>query len=146
MSKDYLILFDDEGNRTTTYANGVHYYVDVDGVVHGDSVNVEALLAQGYIWVDAADYANLLGNNNDNQIYILQDGKFVPKPPYVPTAEETQAANLAKLDADYSAQLDELKEQIVVAATVDQDEEYAAELRQQRQDLQAEYVAKRGEV
>ena len=61
-----------------------------------------------------------------------------------PTAEETQAANLAKLDADYGAQLDDLKDQIVVAATVAQDDAYADELRQQRQDLQTEYITKRG--
>ena len=62
----------------------------------------------------------------------------------MPTAEETQAANLAKLDADYGAQLDDLKDQIVVAATVAQDDAYADELRQQRQDLQTEYIEKRG--
>lgn len=142
--KDYLILFDAEGNRGATYAAGVHYTVDADGTLHDGSINVQDMLKKGYVFVEFSDYMNLLGNNKDNQVYIYKDGKFIPKPPHVPTAEETQAADLAKLDADYGTQLNDLKEQILVAATVDQDEDYAKELRQQRQALQEEYITKRG--
>lgn len=90
---------------------------------------------------------NLLGNNADNQPYIRQnDGTYIPKPPYVPTPEEAQAAKLSALDNEYAAKLDENKSSIIVAATVDQDEEYADQLRQERQALQAEYVQKRSEL
>ena len=93
------------------------------------------------------NYMNLLGNNADNQPYIRQnDGTYIPKPPYVPTPEEAQAAKLSALDNEYAAKLDENKSSIIVAATVDQDEEYADQLRQERQALQAEYVQKRSEL
>ena len=87
------------------------------------------------------------GNNADGQIYIrTKEGKYIPKPPYVPTAEEVQAAKLAAIDAEYSGKLEENKSSIIVAATVDQDEEYADELRVERQTLQAEYIEKRSEI
>ena len=70
----------------------------------------------------------------------------VPKPAYVPTAAEEQAAKLSELDNEYSAKLEDNKNSIIVAATVDQDEEYADQLRQERQALQNEYIQKRSEL
>lgn len=92
--------------------------------------------------ISAEDYNLYL----QNYVRDMQTGKPIPYIAPEPTPEETQQANLAQLDADYSNQLNELKEQIIVAATVDQDEEYANELRQQRQNLQDEYVQKRSEL
>lgn len=140
MDTAYLIKFDEEGSRGETYRRGIHYHAI-------DDAFVKTKLTEGFVFVSTADYNNLLGNNADNQTYIRQpDGTFVPKPPYVPTAEEEQASKLAALDSQYSATLDDLKEQIVVAATVDQDEAYADELRAERQNVQAEYIQKRGEI
>lgn len=136
----YLIKFDSEGNRAETYAQYVHYFAE-------NETFVQEKLAEGFIFVSVADYKNLLGNNEDNQIYIRNvDGKYIPKPPYVPTAEEVQEANLAQLDAEYGNKINSLNDEIIVAATVDQDEAYADELRQQRATLQNEYIAKRGEL
>lgn len=133
---DYLIKFDGNGNRGETH--------DAVFMTDEEIANYEA---QGFIGVSTADYMNLLGNNAENQPYIRQaDGTFVPKPAYVPTAEETQAAKLSELDNEYAAKLEDNKNSIIVAATVDQDEEYADQLRQERQVLQAEYVQKRSEL
>ena len=133
---DYLIKFDNEGNRGETH--------DAVFMTDEEIANYEA---QGFIGVSTADYMNLLGNNAENQPYIRQaDGTFVPKPAYVPTAEETQAAKLSELDNEYAAKLEDNKNSIIVAATVDQDEEYADQLRQERQALQAEYIEKRSEL
>ena len=133
---DYLIKFDDDGNRGETH----------DAVFMTDA-EIADYQAKGFIAVSTADYNNLLGNNADNQPYIRQnDGTYIPKPPYVPTPEEAQAAKLSALDNEYAAKLDENKSSIIVAATVDQDEEYADQLRQERQALQAEYVQKRSEL
>ena len=133
---DYLIKFDDEGNRGETH--------DAVFMTDEEIANYEA---QGFIGVSTADYMNLLGNNAENQPYIRQaDGTFVPKPAYVPTAEETQAAKLSELDNLYAEKLEDNKNSIIVAATVDQDEEYADQLRQERQALQAEYIEKRSEL
>ena len=133
---DYLIKFDDDGNRGETH----------DAVFMTDA-EIADYQAKGFIAVSTADYNNLLGNNADNQPYIRQaDGTFVPKPVYVPTAAETQAAKLSELDNTYAEKLEENKNSIIVAATVDQDEEYANQLRQERQALQDEYIQNRSEL
>lgn len=133
---DYLIKFDDEGNRGETH-----------DAVFMTAEEIEDYQEKGFVAVSTADYNNLLGNNADHQTYIRQsDGTYVPKPAYVPTAEEEQAAKLSELDNDYAAKLEDNKNSIIVAATVDQDEEYAEQLRQERQALQAEYIEKRSEL
>lgn len=133
---DYLIKFDDNGNRGETH----------DAVFMTDE-EIEDYKEKGFVEVSTADYNNLIGNNADNQQYIRQsDGTFVPKPAYVPTAAEEQAAKLSELDNLYAEKLEENKNSIIVAATVDQDEEYAEQLRQERQALQDEYVQKRSEL
>lgn len=133
---DYLIKFDEEGNRGETH-----------DAVFMTAEEIADYQAKGFIAVSTADYNNLLGNNADHQQYIRQsDGTYVPKPDYVPTAEEEQAAKLSKLDNEYSAKLEDNKNSIIVAATVDRDEEYAEQLRQERQALQAEYIEKRSEL
>ena len=133
---DYLIKFDADGNRGETH----------DAVFMTD-VEIADYQARGFIGVSTADYMNLLGNNADNQQYIRQsDGTFIPKPAYVPTAAETQAAKLSKLDNEYEVKLEDNKNSIIVAVTVDQDEEYADQLRQERQELQNEYIQKRSEL
>lgn len=133
---DYLIKFDADGNRGETH----------DAVFMTEE-EIADYQAKGFMAVSTADYMNLLGNNADNQPYIRQvDGTFVPKPAYVPTAEETQAAKLSELDNEYAAKLEDNKNSIIVAATVDQDEEYAEQLRQERQALQDEYIEKRSEL
>lgn len=133
---DYLIKFDEDGNRGETY----------DAVFMTDA-EIDDYKSKGFVAVSTKDYMNLLGNNDEQQQYIRQsDGTFIPKPAHVPTAEETQATKLSELDSEYAAKLDDNKNSIIVAATVDQDEEYANELRKERQTLQAEYAEKRGEL
>lgn len=133
---DYLIKFDADGTRGETH-----------DAVFMTAEEIADYQSKGFIAVSTADYNNLLGNNADGQIYIrTKDGKYVPKPPYVPTPEEVQAAKLAVVDAEYAGKLEENKSAIIVAATVDQDAEYADELRAERQTLQAEYIEKRSEI
>ena len=133
---DYLIKFDEEGNRGETH-----------DAVFMTAEEIAGYQAKGFVAVSTADYNNLLGNNAEHQQYIRQaDGTFVPKPAYVPTPEETQAAKLSELDNEYAAKLEDNKNSIIVAATVDQDEEYADQLRQERQALQDEYIQKRSEL
>lgn len=133
---DYLIKFDADGNRGETH-----------DAVFMTTEEIADYQAKGFVAVSTADYMNLLGNNADNQLYIRQaDGMFVPKPAYVPTAEEEQAAKLSELDNEYAVKLEDNKNSIIVAATVDQDEEYADQLRQERKELQDEYIQKRGKL
>lgn len=102
--KDYLIKFNADGRRGTTYADGVHYFVQPDGAVKDGSVKVQDMLDQGFVFVDTADYLNLLGNNDDKKEYCRQsDGTFAPYVAPEPTAEEKAAAEKASLDSEYEA-------------------------------------------
>lgn len=105
--KDYLIKFNDDGRRGTTYADGVHYYVDKAGNVTDGSVKVQDLLNQGFVFVDADDYNNLLGNNSEHKEYCRQsDGTFAPYVAPDPTEAEKKAAKINTIKAKYNSQLD----------------------------------------
>lgn len=114
--KDFLIKFDSDGRRGTTYADGVHYYVDQAGSVTDGSVKVQDLLNQGFVFVDADDYNNLLGNNSGHKEYCRQsDGTFAPYVAPEPTAEEKAAAQKAELASEYEANKAEMLEALQAA-------------------------------
>lgn len=105
--KDYLIKFNDDGRRGTTYADGVHYYVDQAGNVTDGSAKVQDLLNQGFVFVDADDYNNLLGNNSEHKEYCRQsDGTFAPYVAPEPTESEKKSAKINTIKAKYNSQLD----------------------------------------
>lgn len=105
--KDFLIKFDSDGRRGTTYANGVHYYVNQAGNVTDGSVKVQDMLNQGFVFVDADDYNNLLGNNSEHKEYCRQsDGTFAPYVAPDPTESEKKAAKINTIKAKYNSQLD----------------------------------------
>lgn len=114
--KDYLIKFNDDGRRGTTYADGVHYFVMPDGSVMDGSIKVQDLLDQGFVWVETKDYLNLLGNNTDKKEYCRQsDGSFSPYVAPDPTEEEQAEAQKAELKAEYEAGKAELLESLQAA-------------------------------
>nr|DAK86472.1 MAG TPA: hypothetical protein [Caudoviricetes sp.] len=120
--KDYLIKFNSDGRRGTTYADGVHYYVDSDGNVTDGSVKVQDLINQGYVFVNTDDYNNLLGNNSDKKEYCRQsDGTFAPYVAPEPTAAEKKASAIATIKAKYQPTLDNLVEARVKAAMLGAD-------------------------
>lgn len=105
--KDYLIQFGSDGRRKTTYASGVHYYVDKQGNVTDGSIKVQDLVDQGFIFVNTNDYNNLLGNNSEHKEYCRQsDGTFAPYVAPEPTESEKKAATISSIKAKYNAQLD----------------------------------------
>jgi hypothetical protein len=137
--KDYLIKFNEDGRRGTTYAEGVHYYVDKDGTVTDGSVKVQDLLADGFVFVDTADYLNLLGNNDDKQEYCRQaDGTFSPYIAPEPTAEEKAASKQASLDAEYTAAQQKLGQSLLVA-NLNGDADIAASIQGEFADLNTYY-------
>lgn len=83
---------------------------------------------------DYEDYKNL----------IYKDGQIVEKPVYVPTAEEIQEQERAKLDAEYAKLFANKDSEIINAVVLMQDDEYAEQLRQERTALTQEYLTKRG--
>lgn len=137
--KDYLIKFNDDGRRGTTYADGVHYYVDQDGSVTDGSVKVQDLLNQGFVFVDADDYNNLLGNNSEHKEYCRQsDGTFAPYVAPEPTAEEKAAAERAQIDSDYNSSVAELQASMQIAQ-LNNDSDAIASVQAEKVDLDAAY-------
>lgn len=130
-------------NTKLVEKNDTKYITDLKNSIYKQAEASEPQVKLAIVEIiNAEDYNLYL----QNYVRDMKTGRPIPYVPPEPTAEEIQKSNLAELDANYSTQLNELKDQIIVAATVDQDEEYANELRQQRQELQDEYVQKRGEL
>lgn len=137
--KDYLIKFNSDGRRGTTYADGVHYYVDADGNVTDVSVKVQDLLNQGYVFVSTNDYNNLLGNNSDKKEYCRQsDGTFAPYVAPEPTAAEKKAAEKASLEAEYESNKSEMLEALQ-AAQLTGNTDAVTSIQKDYQDMTAAY-------
>lgn len=88
----YLIKFDADGNRTTTYADTVHFDYN-GGEAVGTTIDVEECLKEGFIFVNEADYQKLLGNVPEG-VHIYKDGEFVPAPEPEPDMKALKAAKL----------------------------------------------------
>lgn len=137
--KDYLIKFNADGRRGTTYADGVYYFVQPDGAVKDGSVKVQDMLDQGFVFVDTADYLNLLGNNDDKKEYCRQsDGTFAPYVAPEPTAEEKAAAEKASLDSEYEANKSEMLSALQ-AAQLAGNTDAVASIQQDYKDMTAAY-------
>lgn len=146
MDKSYLIQFNTDGTRLNTYANTVHYLVteveEKEAIINLDDFDYQDVLNNGGVWFNEDDYNKLVGNTGKK--YIYKDGKIVEKPAYVPTAEEIQEQERAKLDAEYAELFTDKDSEIINAAILMQDDEYAEKLRQERTALTQEYLTKRG--
>lgn len=144
--KDYLIKFNSDGRRGTTYADGVHYYVDSDGNVTDGSVKVQNLINQGYVFVNTDDYINLLGNNSDKKEYCRQsDGTFAPYVAPEPTDEEKKVAEKASLEAEYESNKSEMLTALQ-SAQLAGNAEAVASIQQDYQDMTEVYKAAVEEV
>lgn len=144
--KDYLIKFNSDGRRGTTYADGVHYFVQSDGAVKDGSVKVADLLADGYVFVDQANYNNLLGNNTDRKEYCRQsDGTFAPYVAPEPTEEEKKAAEKASLASEYEANKSEMLSALQ-AAQLAGNTEAVVSIQQDYKDMTEAYKAAVEEV
>lgn len=142
MDKDYLIQFNTDGTRLNTYANGVHYQtIDEEIINIVEGFDYQNVIDNGGVWFDTDDYNKLVGNAEKE--YIYKDGKIVEKPAYVPTAEEIQEQERAKLDAEYAKLFANKDNEIINAVVLMQDDEYAEQLRQERTELMQEYATKR---
>ena len=91
---NYLIKFDSDGRKTTTYP--------IDETM--DAEQKEKLINDGYIEITEDEWSYYVGNhgNGKNGTGYIRDkktGKPVDAPAYVPTSEE----QLEKLDAQYDS-------------------------------------------
>lgn len=120
-NKDYLIQFNSDGSRGTTYANNVHYQViepqpiietnesgeeNITGYTEEkiinlvDGFNYQDVFDNGGVWFSTEDYNKLAGNTDKE--YIYKDGEIVEKPPYVPTDEELKQQAQKQLNSEFN--------------------------------------------
>ena len=133
----YLSIFDKTtGTRKASYT--------ILGQIHGKNLDeLKEKAAADYpddyaVPQTAEEYHNVISGD------LRWNGDAFIDPPQ-PTAEELQAAALAKLDSEYQAKFDELDEQIVKAAAL-KNTELQDELIAERAALAEEYTQKRGEL
>lgn len=129
----YLCKFDNAGYRRETYLS----------CEYNDEQKAD-MIAKGFVEIDEEEWNYYVGNHGDGDNgtgYIRVDGKPVSAPPYVPTKEE----KLAKLEAEYEQESAEL-EKYFNKASIKNNTDLMAELREEMTDLEAEYEAKRKEI
>lgn len=129
----YLCKFDEDGHREATYP--------VDSTMT-DERKAE-LIADGFVEISEEDWNTYVGNNGQgaNGTGYIRDpetGKPVDAPPYVPSKE----AQLARLDAQYQSDVDELTKYYAEAG-LKGDTELQAELQEEMSEVDAEYVEAR---
>ena len=145
MYTDYIAGFDKDGKRVITLLCEFDVQDPSNAAKVQEQKDKAAEMAKDAAVIELIDQATFEQYMN-NCVRDMETGKPVPYIPPEPTAEEKQAAELSKLDSEYAAKLEDNSNQIIVAATVDQDEEYADQLRQERQEIQNEYIQKRSEL
>lgn len=129
----YLCKFDENGYRTSTVVEGIHYKTDA---------KKQAYLADGYIETSDEDYQYYVGNMGtgaNGTGYIRgEDGKPTDAPAYVPTAEE----QLAQLDAQYDADKADIMNYYTQALFAG-DEEEQEQLKAEMEEIDAQYIEDR---
>ena len=130
----YLCKFDENGRRTETLLT----------CEFTDEEKAQKL-KQGYIEIDEEEWSYYVGNkgNGKNGTGYIRgaDGKPTDAPAYVPTKEE----KLAALDVQYDNDKIVLSKYFTEAA-LSGDTALQEELRQELDDLNAKYTAKRKEI
>jgi len=134
MEQTYLCKFDSEGRRTETLLTCEY-----------SEEEKQQKIAEGYIEITQEDWEYYVGNKGQGKNgtgYIRgADGKPTDAPAYDPSKEE----QLAQLDSQYNADKAELT-QYFAEAVLAEDTETQAELRQELEDLNADYIARRKEI
>lgn len=130
----YLSIYEPTGERITSYVTGVH----------GDTVEELRTKANEeypdkiHVEQDALTYNKAL---QGDLLYV--NGEYVPKPE--PTEEEKREAELAALDSEYASKISDIETEMAKAKAIE-DEEYYSDLKEEREELVAEYTEKRGEI
>lgn len=136
MKNQYVFILDENGERKTAFCD--------------NSVTKDELLAQAKaefpndtLWY-VEDGDAILDKFMDGYRYL--NGQWLDPIIIEETAEEVQAKEAEQVAAEYEAKFKALDDEIIRAEVIDKDEEYANELRKQRELLQAEFAKKRGEL
>lgn len=132
----YLVIIDkNTGERLTSYATGVH------------GVTVEDLQALAIVdYPDAlhvVDAAGTIHHGFDDGTQVYKNGQFIDRPGIPPTKAELQERDLRALDAEYSPDFEDLKNQAIDAQFIYKDSKWADEIIQELNNKKVEYNEKR---
>ena len=125
----YLCKFDSDGRRHETYPSCEY-----------TNEQKEAMIADGFVEISEADW-ELYCEDGGNKYIRGEDGKPTLAPPHVPTTEE----KLAALNAEYAAEKSRLKDYMLNADLM-ADDETKAELQEEYTELEAWYEEKYKEI
>lgn len=127
----YLCKFDEDGRRTATVVEGVHFTTKKEK---------KKYLDEGYIETSAEDYAYYVGNKGtgaNGAGYIRgADGKPTDAPAHTPSVNEKKQAIISQYESDKA----ELQKQLMDAIMYD-DTDAQAEIRQVMADVDAQFDA-----
>ena len=116
----YLCKFDEDGRRTATVVEGVHFTTKKEK---------KKYLDEGYIETSAEDYAYYVGNKGtgaNGTGYVRDaDGKPTDAPAYTPSVDEKKQAIISQYESDKA----ELQKQLMDAIMYD-DAALQAEIRE----------------
>ena len=125
----YLCKFDNDGKRTATVVDGIHF---------STAEEKKKYLDDGYIETSDEDYAYYVGNRgtgaNGTGYVRGTDGKPTDAPAVIVTTEQKQAS----IAADYESQISELKDALATA-TLAGDDTLIAELKTEYAEVKSEY-------
>lgn len=132
----YVFILDENGERKTAFCD--------------NSVTKEELLAQAKeefpndtLWY-VEDGDTILDKFMDGYRYL--NGEWLDPIVVEISLEEQQAKEAEQVASEFEIKFKALDDEIIRAEVIDKDEEYADELRKQREELQAEFAKKRGEL
>lgn len=132
----YVFVLNDKGERMTAFC---------DNTLTKDELlsQAKAEFPNDTLWyVEDGDV--ILDKFMDGYRYL--NGQWLDPITIEETAEEVQAKEAEQVAAEYEAKFKAIDDEIIRAEVIDKDTEYADELRQQREALQAEFAEKRGEL
>lgn len=93
-------------------------------------------------YIEPKDGYDIIWNGTAWEYKKIKQEKNIPEQ----TIEEIQAEKLNELDMEYYQKLYDNSQSIIFFTIIEKNEEYAEQLRQERQALQDEYVQKRSEL
>lgn len=132
----YVFILNNQGERETSLLIGIHA---------PDEQSTIALAKK-----DFPGFTYELGDEDMQQLFYQNmrylNGQWLEPITVALTEEERQAQEAEQVAKDYEERFKALDNDIIHAAVVDQDEEYANELRASRAELEHEFLSARGEL
>lgn len=136
MKNQYVFILNELGERKTAFCD--------------NSITKDELLAQAKaefphdtLWY-VEDGDAILDKFMDGYRYL--NGEWLDPIVVEVSAEEQQAREAEQVASEYESKFNALDNEIIRAEVIDKDEEYANELRKQREALQVEFMERRGEL